>query len=1642
MPYSPPTSPLNVSWTGATAYGGAKGKVRASWASETTQYVYEPASVAPGAAGSPSARLGQFYAAAPGIAPGGFGATRLLTATLWYASPQFVVSASWVGAVPYAAPRAVLSPTFNRFTTLVAPGGVAPGAAGSPTVIKQQFAVPAGISAGVFGTATYVLRPYEYKPPQWVINANWFNAQAYTRPSGTINAAFQPPSPATTLAAFGWDSAAFGTQAVRLQAIQLLPAGIAPTLAFGSSTVFLKQRFLRPGGIDSGAFGTASVLNRFRRLQPLGFTGAVGAHTVADPRAAQTVRPSGFVATSYGATAVSPQIVFAIGFLGQVGVPGVTRNPSPLGIDSAAYGTPLVEYRTKTLAVGGIAPGVAGQPDVSDRTQRVFNAGIIDTALVGEQLVQNRAVVLAPDGFESFFSPGYSFVDNKNRALLPAAIPPAPYATDSTSKALYALSYTDERGTIMASLAGDNTWTRYVPTVATVDFDGGGIDATYEFASIAASGSYIAYTHKRTMRVYDRLTGEWIATVQRTVGSDAPPAQPELVLFTDKFGNSSTTTVATTGDDAGTVAAVDGGFALLTGPAITVWRPGRVFAAVAGAQAVGSGSFVVGASSTPGLLLASEISSSADTITPVRLFDGSYTGAQRAAVSGSSLYFYGTRSGATGLYKIDLSTGNVASFISEAALAAGWAGAALPYGPAVLAAGGKIFVYSLTAVRVFDAALTELRAVQLTGINTGLPTAWANELNGYVAFGARTERYYGGDPNNSLPSLVIDNTAVVRVSDGRVVRRPAGVNPPTAWPYVQNDAAQAIAAGIDSLQMGRASETGVGERNRHLYLLGFETAAYGTASLKRTPSFEPAGIAPPAFGDTLVAPRIRTIFAAGRAFGDYGQPILWDRVRYVRDAGQQDLSLYGTPAVDHLNREIKDITGIAPGPFGVQTAWFKRRALAVTGIGFEVGKQFGGTKVQDARQYVTGAGAGAAGVFGLSSIARNERFLRPEGIAGEVGAPAVDWRTRYLRARGGEHSELGTPALRNNTQIVTGYSPAAFDDYGQPEIFNRNRTIRAYGVDTSKLTSGALVENKARVLYAPSIAPLPFAPALVADRLRRVTTLGHEDSLFPSWTLIYNSMRRLEPSGVPRGQAGVPRVWDNTQRIDTADGGVDTSLWGTPFVAFKIRTLDADRFGVQAPRWPEPYIGLYSRPLTPPSITGDMGMPTVEHTRNLIRVIGQDMARYGDGAAVRNKTPQLYVGSLEAPTNPQRPYVGFRVRPVQAQGFSEAVIGRTVVDRRTRYLTPNGVLAVRFGLQTVAFDAPQIPPQQLVQPGGFSSASVSAPDMNRRSLIAEGIAATRFGTAVLTTNVIEARGIDPVYARQFGEGTAVIGPQFITVQEGVQPPPEQFPKPILWPYVLRISEDSLGATVLPQALMDYPFQDQRPLFGTAAVTLKNRTIQQGHSSPQFGAQGEPTVTLKKRTLAPRGIAPGRFGYPDMPAGWEIKPFWGRTSEYDAPETNYPTTDFGDTTVGHVPVYDPNVRPQGLDATLWGDSNVELFIRVVRAQGSNTATFGQQWVHPPIRLYPQSFAEQWGTAWVSDRVRSVAPDGLDATGWGYEAGSWVFQSTTVRIVNRVTPPTITTPPSTGHVLTNADLACIATLGDTAAFGKPRLGACAC
>lgn len=190
-----------------------------------------------------------------------------------YTPPIATLSPSWEGADGYIRPVAWLTGSWAQGAIYPAPFESTKW--GETFVTKQQFLDPAGWGSSTFPTLSLrVTLDWEYPPPFSEVNASWVGKAAYTPPSGANLQAQWVMGSGSAEEQFadptGFDAVGVGAARIRNAFEAVNPPGFA-ALQTGQPTIYNLDRYLPLGGIPSKlAFGSTKIENRDRYLTPAG----------------------------------------------------------------------------------------------------------------------------------------------------------------------------------------------------------------------------------------------------------------------------------------------------------------------------------------------------------------------------------------------------------------------------------------------------------------------------------------------------------------------------------------------------------------------------------------------------------------------------------------------------------------------------------------------------------------------------------------------------------------------------------------------------------------------------------------------------------------------------------------------------------------------------------------------------------------------------------------------------------------------------------------------------------------------------------------------------------------------------------------------------------------------------------------------------------------------------------------------------------------------------------------------------------------------------------------------------------------------------------------------------------------------------
>lgn len=419
MPYSPPPgAPLQLDFTGAYTPPGA-GDLNVEFEQVSADIRAVGGFGAP-QAGNPSVRNRSRWVVASGVESQKFGATVVDTDTPRIA-PVGIASQAAVGTPEHVSWRQfVQPPSLPRQTSYIA---------------VTRVSLLGGYNAPPGGSVALDWQAGAYAPPYAINLTLEFGALGSGRINGVTLAdqvAFgqtlveQPvgirPEPASTGAVFGLASV-FGAN----QSIQLAERGIA-SATFGTAAVTLAAFQALPEGFNAGQVGSLVIWNWLQKLPLSGFNAGrygdayiqggvkyvdltanrgIAPPAVPEPRLnryTQELKVPGVEPVALPKPLVRPYIIHPEGIYGtRFNEPLVQFPPRPTGWLSTAFGYPVVEYKTKIVAIGGILSYETGAASIRDKAKKVLHdSSLSTTSVFGDILIRLKNARVWPDGFDAF----------------------------------------------------------------------------------------------------------------------------------------------------------------------------------------------------------------------------------------------------------------------------------------------------------------------------------------------------------------------------------------------------------------------------------------------------------------------------------------------------------------------------------------------------------------------------------------------------------------------------------------------------------------------------------------------------------------------------------------------------------------------------------------------------------------------------------------------------------------------------------------------------------------------------------------------------------------------------------------------------------------------------------------------------------------------------------------------------------------------------------------------------------------------------------------------------------------------------------------------------------------------------------------
>ena len=726
------------------------------------------------------------------------------------------------------------------------------------------------------------------------------------------------------------------------------------------------------------------------------------------------------------------------------------------------------------------------------------------------------------------------------------------------------------------------------------------------------------------------------------------------------------------------------------------------------------------------------------------------------------------------------------------------------------------------------------------------------------------------------------------------------------------------------------------------------------------------------YGRAEIAVTTKYIKHTGQKTDVFGEPEVNYGTFYSRVSGF-NAELFGKVDVSHFLRFIQTGRGIDPGSYGEAWVSYGQRNLVTDSIPpITVPIPTVGPKI-----VIRPEGLNAT-LFGERIIPEIQRIY-PQGFKELYGLPDVALFRRYIRVTGEDRMAMGgIDKIYNSTQYITMYY---FQESGlnPPEwskwiyVENSDRVITTHGTFFQNL-GRPLLELGATALSPRGFESLNIGKSMVADRIRYVQPEVIDTPDPSRWLAVHNAARVLGAAPIePEEGYGLPK-FQNTRRYFRFIGAFESLEFGTPMVAYHTRELWIEsRHSIQPPQVPLPKLELWTRYI---EVLGNDYYATgsaelvIRWNKVTTRWSHKDLFGMPE---MRNLTPELRTRGAKAEEF-GRTKIRLEWEEMNAVGLDQMLFGKAFIAYRTKNIRIDGIVSNVFGLGTkvIKTASPPYTPQYIyLGPGS---------DDDTNSLPHNGIGFERedqrFGRAEVRSNVIEVPGWSNL---QFGNPVAhangiivdagIFGhyfgtPQVFTARQlvyvyGIEP-------------LTKVSEEAI---VSPAFLFTETFNEHK-MGGNTSVTHQHRKLfADGRNSADIG---RPVVDWGKRYVRPAGFATLRMGWLVFPSTEVI--------EVDAIEDG---PWFGKHNISHPPYTGPQAfSPRSIQDIRFGQTYIELQHREVKVLGFDSMEMGYS--RPPYNPYmwqslrigphiPTAIgnyvATLFGTAWISNWIREVLPEGF-------------------------------------------------------------------
>jgi len=744
----------------------------------------------------------------------------------------------------------------------------------------------------------------------------------------------------------------------------------------------------------------------------------------------------------------------------------------------------------------------------------------------------------------------------------------------------------------------------------------------------------------------------------------------------------------------------------------------------------------------------------------------------------------------------------------------------------------------------------------------------------------------------------------------------------------------------------------IGHRIQTVKPSSFDRLALGSNTVTKTPELLPVGISSATLGTQWISHRVRTLEASGKNASLFSGPVVWFRYRYVTAGKPWQSSVFSSSAtITHGVREVI-AQGFTKQVSGTPVIQYKTSYVLPTSINplFATNHTVGrhqevkpvsfiaslfGTRIIPEIQNIYPLGA--VGAFGLAKTYLKTQYLKPIGYLTAGTDPTFRW---------GRASAYNlTSYIVQNFDGGNGLVPPAWSDW--TAIANRNKSVGVVGQSMQRF-GYSQINNNARLIQPIGLVATTFDKSMIAYRIRKLPIESIEAPYMAGWHVVHNAARPIVPTGVVNSLFGVSSLL-NTRRYLDRIGRIETQEFGEPMVAFRIRTLTIEkRYTIEPPIIRLPTIDLWTRYVSFNGYeTTKYGLAALSIHFRIITPRWTHTEIMGS-PALKNVTPELLIKGHDS----QEFGVGAirtQWRTVAAQGDNLMLFGATKISDTKQFIMLSGFIDSASSQKHTLTQGVSAPySKQYIylndendssggEGEGIEPIGMPKPSFNQNVLYHSGHSSQLFGVGSVHSNNIAIRSgisIDNV-----PNGLIVSNKNnFISLDgEGIKNL-IVVSKPRLSPHTIYAVMDAPA-----QAKQNHPttnlhyvnsnFGNRAPgeAFGTLKIesTIRNIYPKWPAASSAY-TFGVPKLTLSRSVIKTDGFRLGRFGVPKIPFSLQTITIMLGTE----------ATLFGSTKAEKAPYYGPQtISPSGLNATLFGLTYSDNFIRTLYAAGKSSLLMG-------------------------------------------------------------------------------------------------------